>query len=155
MPRKDKSKKKARKSARQWAFKNGSGSLRRVIEEGLAWYEFYLHERVAYEVGTAFEAIHASRFMAGKALGEPDSPPTTETCWYARTLRWRLRKIYGEKVNVKVVYGDYDQGSSRKEGMALVIEGLDLDWIPRGRVLVAFTATYTPKKGWSKVSNPC
>jgi len=142
-------------SAKEWSLKNGSGSLRRAIEEGMAWKEFYLHERAAFEIGTSFELVYASRFMAGKALAEPDTAATTETCWYARVLRWRLRKLYGDSVNVRVVYGDYDQDFQRREGLALVVEGLDLDWIPEGRVPIAFTATYRKKKGWSEVRNPC
>lgn len=135
-----------------WSRQNGSGSLRRAIEEGMAWRTMYLHERLAFEVGVGFEALPASRVLQGVAMAEPDCPVTTETCWYARVLRYRLKG----KAEVRVRYVRVSEADCPpREGMALVLEDFEAPYIPKGRVVLAFTATYTDAEGWSTVSNPC
>lgn len=132
-----------------WCQVFGSGSLRRAIEEKLAWREMYLHERAAFEFGAGFTLCQASRLRLGTPLAEPDERSTTETCWYARVLRWRFASIHpGLIVVVRSI--EMSVGDEPVEGVGLVLEGCLPTWVPNGRIPVAIVA----REGHSP-ENPC
>lgn len=130
---------------RQW----GSGTLRRAVEEDLAWRDLYLEERVAFEFGYGFSPAMRSRLALGRALAAGDDPSTTETCWWARALRWRV--VRDERpARVEVVHARLDHDGVR-EGIAIVLTPDNWPaWLPRDRVLIAFTTDTT-----GKTVNPC
>jgi hypothetical protein len=134
----------------EWVMAYGSGTLRRAIEENMAWRELYLHERTAFEVGYGFIPARASRLALGKPLAEGDDPATTETLWWARVLRWRAARDKRDAA-VTVTYAILDgEDNPTAEGIALIYEPVTrLDWLPADRVLLAFTADETGTR------NPC
>jgi hypothetical protein len=137
-----------------WIKEHGSGSLLRALQEGMSYHDMYLHERVAFEVGAGFHAYPASRLLLGKAVASPDCPATTETCWYARVLRWRWRHV--PHMTVQVQYAHLTEEHRTVEGLGIVVTGLNLSWLPAHRVLFAMTSIYDPKDHvWSPVENPC
>ena len=134
-----------------WTLKHGSGTLRRAIEEGMAYRDLYLQERAALEFGYGFDPVHASRLTTGKALASGDDPGTTETCWWARALRWRAERD-GRPAEFRIVHARVvgTEGPPR-EGVAIVCEpSARPSWLPEGRILVAFT---TDAQG--RTVNPC
>lgn len=134
-----------------WITKWGSGSLRRAVEENLAWRDMYLHERAAFEVGYGFDAVFKSRLTMGKALAEGDNPATTETCWWARALRWRGERDQ-RPAKISVVHARLDRGvcEDAEEGVAILYEpNTRPSWLPSDRVLIAFTTHQ------GKTVNPC
>lgn len=133
-----------------WILENGSGSLRRAVEEGLKWYEMYLHERAAMEIATAAELVHSSRLTTGPLLASPDCPVTTETCWYARTLRYRLNQA-SIFASIKVVYYTLER-EAKEEGAGLLVENLELDWLPNRSCIIP-VATWDGSK-WEGPHNP-
>lgn len=134
-----------------WAAAYGSGTLRRAIEEGLAWRELYLHERVAFEFGYGFEAAQRSRLNLGQAYAEGDSPGTTETCWWARALRYRASEN-GRPAEIAVHHARLSDGDGgAREGIAIVYTPRSRPaWLPTDRCLVAFTAAED-----GRTVNPC
>ncbi len=135
----------------RWAMAWGSGSLRRAIEEGLRWHEMYLGERTALEFGYGFEAVPDSRLTIGTAIASSDDSATTETCWWARALRWRSAKAGHKDVFtvMHVTVSDGDGGS--ESGMAILLTPDPRpSWLPADRKLVAITVD---KDG--KTVNPC
>lgn len=134
-----------------WAKRWGSGTLRRAIEEGLAWRELYLEERAAFEIGYGFKVAIRSRLTWGRALAESDSPATTETCWWARALRWRSERDQ-RAARVEVVHARLDDGEGGiSEGIAIRYEPLARPaWLPSDRILVAFTTDCA-----GRTLNPC
>lgn len=134
-----------------WIASFGSGSLRRAKEEGMAWREMYLGERAALEFGYGFAPVAASRVTRGRALAEGDSPGTTETCWWARALRWRAARC-GRADTFEVIHAtiaDGDGGSA--SGLALVCTPSPRPgWLPADRVLVALTVGED-----GRTVNPC
>lgn len=140
-----------------WIMENGSGSLRRAKEEEMAFFEFYLHERIAFELATAAELLPSSRVLQGKAMAEPDERATTESCWYARVLRYRLKRV-NLNVSVKVRYLNVTYSDeSVKEGIGLVFENIEdneiFNWIPKNRTCFCFVSIWDGKN-WD-VENPC
>ena len=133
-----------------WVATWGSGTLRRCIEEGLAWRELYLHERVAFEFGYSFSPVPRSRIVLGRALAEGDSPAVTETCWWARSLRWRAERDQ-RPAKVEVIHARVSDGDGgHEEGVAITYEPkAQPAWLPKDRVMIAFT---TNSKG---TVNPC
>jgi 8-oxo-dGTP pyrophosphatase MutT (NUDIX family) len=134
-----------------WATTYGSGTLRRAIEEGLAWRELYLQERAAFEFGYGFTPAARSRLTVGRALAASDDPATTETCWWARVLRWRAERD-GRPAKVCVQHARLDDGDGgAHEGVSIVYEPSTRPlWLPVDRTLIAFT---TGPDG--KTVNPC
>lgn len=138
----------------QWALQWGSGTLRRAIEERLAWRDLYHHERAAFEFGYGFQAVLRSRLTTGRALAEGDHPGTTETCWWARALRWRSVRDR-RPVRIEVVHARLDDGDRGvQEGIAILCDPeVRPPWLLVDRVLVAFT-TEAPN-GQVRTVNPC
>ena len=134
-----------------WIAVHGSGSLRRAVEEGLRWREMYLGERVALEFGYGFEAVPSSRCQIGDALASSDDAATTETCWWARALRYRAQRCH-RKDAIKVVHARVSDGDGgAEEGIAIQITPSPWpSWLPRDRKLVALTVG---KDG--RTVNPC
>lgn len=134
-----------------WAAAYGSGTLRRALEEGMAWRELYLHERVAFEFGYGFSPAQRSRLNLGQAFAEGDSPGTTETCWWARALRWRAAQC-GRPATVSVHHARLADGDGgAREGIAIVYAPkVRPSWLPADRSLVAFTTTAE-----GRTENPC
>lgn len=133
-----------------WSHKHGSGSLRRAIEEGMAWREMYLAERTAMEFGWGFRPYQASRVTFGTALASEDDPATTEACWFARTLRYRAATC-GRSLSVRVVHATVAEDENSREGLALEITPPTSDWLPADRRLVAFVTDGLT----GRVVNPC
>jgi ADP-ribose pyrophosphatase YjhB (NUDIX family) len=146
----------------QWVREYGSGSLRRAIEEGLRWHEMYLEERAAFEFGYGFEPIKASRVTLGEALASGDDHATTETCWWARALRWRadrggfgltsdnLGKPSPQEHRYTVTYA-HVSGEDEREGIAIRLDVTPHPhWLGGDRILLAFT---TARDGTTV--NPC
>jgi len=134
-----------------WIEALGSGSLRRAKEEGMAWRDLYLHERAALEFGWGFAPVGASRVTRGKALAEGDSPATTETCWWARALRWRAKRA-GREDTFEVIHAtlaDGDGGTT--SGLAIICTPSPRPgWLPADRALVALTVMPD-----GRTENPC
>lgn len=134
-----------------WIATYGSGSLRRAVEEGLRWREMYLGERVALEFGYGFEPVQASRCQIGDALASSDDPGTTETCWWARALRYRARRD-GRYDVVRVVHARVSGADGdAQESVAIHLTPSPWpSWLPRDRRLLALTVG---KDG--RTVNPC
>ncbi len=136
--------------AKTWILSWGSGTLRRAVEEDMAWRELYLEERTALEFGYGFHPAQQSRLTLGKALAEGDSPAVTETCWWARALRWRAGRDQ-RPATVRVVHARLSAADEVTEGIAITYEPhMRPAWLPADRTLVAFT---TDPAGTSV--NPC
>lgn len=128
-----------------WVEAYGSGSLRRAREENLRWKDMYLEERAAFEFGYGFQPVLKSRIAFGDALAESDSPATTETCWWAR----RLRRLNPD-AEVRVLHAHLTEDSTR-EGIGILITPKQTPhWLPKDRVLFAFTVDAT-----GRTVNPC
>jgi hypothetical protein len=144
----------------QWAIENGSGSLLRAVHEGTCWRDMALHERLAMEVATNAILVPPSRITTGKFKADPDCSVTTELGWYARTLRYRWGLMEGFKeAKVESVYFHIDEEGETREGAGFIVKDLDLDWIPKGRVLLIPLAFWQKdkkkKKGqWKNQENP-
>lgn len=136
---------------RHWVQVYGSGSLRRALEEGMSWRDMYLHERVALEYGYGFEAVLASRLETGTPLASGDDAATTETCWWARALRFRAQRA-GLALEVRVFQATVaGLGEPPRTGFALELVPTPRPaWLPAGRRLIAFT---TDASG--RTVNPC
>lgn len=134
-----------------WIATYGSGSLRYAVQEAMRWREMYLEERVALEYGYGFEAIHASRCLIGDALAASNDPGTTETCWWARALRYRAQRD-SRADKVQVVHARVTDGDgATTEGIALYLQPDPWPaWLPKDRKLIAFT---TDAQG--RGVNPC
>lgn len=136
--------------SREWIMGMGSGTLRRAVEEDMAWREMYLAERAAMEIGYGFEPVPQSRITLGKALAEGDAPAVTETCWWARALRWRAERDR-RPATVRVVHARLAADGEVSEGIAITYEPqVRPAWLPADRLLVAFT---TDAAG--RPINPC
>lgn len=138
--------------AEEWVKLHGSGSLRRAVEEEMAWREMYYHERIAFELCSAAELILPSRIEVGVALASPDDPATTEACWYARVLRWRFGQSPMHRGLTITVRHLRAAGEPSRAGIGLVFDGFDQrtwSWLPAKRFAVAFVETN------GLVSNPC
>lgn len=137
------------KETLDWIKVYGSGSLRRAVEEDMAWFSMYLGERVALEIGYGFEAISASRVTIGKALASSDDSATTETCWWARALRYRADRD-NRAASILVRYITVTEDDSKREGIGIqYLPFKELPWLPKDKLLIAFT---TDKNG---TVNPC
>lgn len=131
-----------------WAREWGSGTLRRAIEENMAWRELYLEERTALEVGYGFIPAMRSRLTVGRAMACGEDPGTTETCWWARALRWRADHN-DRPAKVDVVHARLDNDGVR-EGLAIrYTPETRPAWLPSDRDLIAFTTLS------GKTVNPC
>lgn len=131
-----------------WALTHGSGTLRRAIEEQMAWRELYLEERTAFEFGYGFTPAMRSRLTVGRAMASSDDPGTTETCWWARVLRWRADHN-DRPAKVDVVHARLDNDGIR-EGIAIrYVPETRPAWLPADRELIAFTTLN------GKTVNPC
>lgn len=134
-----------------WVDHYGSGSLRRAREEGMRWREMYLAERTALEFGYGFQPVPSSRVAFGDALACGDDPGTTETCWWARALRFRAERsgqVWGVDV-VHVRISDGDGGASAGIGIRITLPAHP-PWLPSDRKIVALTVG---KDG--RTVNPC
>lgn len=146
-------------STKEWIYEYGSGSLRRSYEETLAWYEMYLHERVAMEIATNAKLVHSSRLTTGTLMASPDCRVTTEVCWYARALRWRLGCM-GISVKVEVQYYTLTEDDDQEEGAGLLLsdiksDKISLDWIPNNRLILIPVAIWDKKRNkWKSPENP-
>lgn len=142
-------------SKTDWIQTWGSGSLRRAFEEGMAYHDFYLHERTAMTFGAGFDAYHASRVTIGVPKAFPDCRATTETCWYARALRFR--QPVG--VTVKVVYITIEDCNGKREGLGIeIIPTAETwpEWLPHDMKILAMVATVNPTTGeFLAPENPC
>jgi hypothetical protein len=121
------------------------------MEEGMRWREMYLGERIALEFGYGFEAVPASRCQLGDALATSDDPSTTETCWWARALRYRAHRD-GRADVVRVVHArisDSDGGAQESIALHLTPNPWP-SWLPRDRRILALTVQ---KDG--RMVNPC
>lgn len=125
--------------ALEWITLNGSGSLRRAVEEDLLWSGMYVHERLAMEVATAACAVNPKNIRLTKKVARGDDPTTTEACWYARVLRHRFSQ-YLKFDTIRVCGFMLNQGDAGEDerkaqnwdygsGVGLVIEGLELPWL--------------------------
>lgn len=126
----------------EWIQKYGSGTLRRVVEENFAWKELYYEERTAFEFGYGFRPLLASRTSTGQPIAEGDNKAITETCWWARAIRWRLG------TDTKVVHLTYTNDAVREEGLGIILSH-SAPWWPKGRICAAFTTQN------GKSVNPC
>ena len=134
----------------EWMRHYGSGTLLRATQEQLAWNELYLHERTAFEFGYGFNLVHSSRFNRGKPLASGDDAATTETCWWARALRWRATRDK-RPATITVMHGSVTDGEETHTGFGILYEPEVMpSWVPSGRVLWAFT---TDSK--NQTVNPC
>jgi hypothetical protein len=122
----------------EWIQQFGSGTLRRAVEENMCWRELYLHERSAFEFGYGFEPISGSRITFGKALASADDPATTETCWWARVLRWRAIRD-NRPAKVDVMYITISEEVTRESIGIVYYPETRPSWLPNDRVLVALT----------------
>lgn len=129
----------------EWIQKYGSGTLRRCVEEDFAWRELYLEERTAFEFGYGFRPLLASRTTTGQPIAEGDNKAITETCWWARALRFRFRAK--PLFTVQVVHLTYTN-ETREEGLGIIINHNE-EWFPKGRICAAFTTLN------GKSVNPC
>mgnify|MGYP003556521921 FL=1 len=132
-----------------WIAEHGTGSLRRAREEGMRWHNMYLAERVALEYGYGFDAVNASRITYGEALAEGDDAATTETCYWARALRYRAKRD-NKALDYVVCHATLTE-DERIEGIAIrCIPHERPHWLAPRFHLVAFT---TDASGCTV--NPC
>lgn len=134
----------------EWIAEHASGTLQRAVQEGLSYKNMYLSERTAFEFGYGFELVYNSRLTRGQILAECNTPAITETLWFTRVLRHRLRPI-----KVTSHYFILTEENQRTEGVGIMLSGLNLpDWIPEGKVPIAFVSIIENGK-YSKPVNPC
>lgn len=157
--------------AKAWIETHGSGSLRRAYEEDLQWNHMYVHERLAYEVATSACAVSLSHIDLKQAKAYPDDPVTTESCWYARVLRFRLKQ-YLSFDDVKVrsfMLKSGTESMSQLEvlgwpypsGVCLHLEGLKMDWLNLDDtglnylILLPVSFWDEHERKYTEVVNPC
>lgn len=148
--------------ALHWIQENGSGTLRRAQEEGLIWFELYVHERLAFEVATMACAVPQDCIKFSDMLAQGDSPATTESCWFARVLRYRFKNAF--TITVKSFALKNDEMNQMKilqwpfaSGVCLHFDGIELSWADFSSfyivVPIAFWDDMNNK--YTEVLNPC
>lgn len=130
-----------------------SGTLRKNAAIGMNTTSHALHERVAYEFGYGFEALPERFVTWGEARSEPDCKPLTEAGWHIE--RYASVCLFpGDEVEAKYIIAEID--GVRREGAGLIVRVTSVPWLPRGYVVFAIIAEYSPAEGrFLPAINPC
>lgn len=139
-------------SAEEWIETHGSGTLRKNKRIGFAWMSQYLHERVAYEFGYAFEVLPRTRIVYNDAISEGDCHSITEAGWFME--RYINLSIFEEdKFEVKYIIAEEADGT-RREGVGLICRQTSFQ-LSKGNILFAIVAEFDNKsKTWHPAKNP-
>lgn len=139
-------------SAEEWIELHGSGTLRKNKRIGFAWKNQYLHERIAYEFGYAFEVLPRTRIVYNDAITEGDCHAITEAGWFME--RYLNLSIFEEdKFEVKYIIAE-DADGTRREGVGLICRETSFE-LPSDNILFAIVAEFDNKtKTWNSAKNP-
>lgn len=131
----------------------GSGTLRKNRSIGMNVSSHYLHERVAYEFGYAFEVLPERFVTWGEARSEGDCKPLTEAGWHIE--RYASVCLFpGDEMECKYLIVEVD--GKRREGVGIVIRKTSARWIPPGYMVFAIVAEYSPSAhDFLPAVNPC
>lgn len=152
--------------ALDWIKHNGSGSLRRAQEENLDWFDMYVHERIAFEIATGACVVPSKDIVLNDAKAYPDTPAVTESCWYARVLRYRFSltlHLQDIQVSVQSFFANsQDQIKIHNwpfnSGICIVLLNVPLTWIPHAQnftVILPISFWDDHENRYTDPLNPC
>lgn len=125
---------------------HASGTLRKNKSIGFSWRKQYLHERIAYEFGWAFEIIPKSRVQFGDPITEGDCQPVTEAGWHIE--RYLDFSIFDEDYfEAKYLTVDYEGNhKTKREGVGIIVRKTSAPFVPVGHIVFAIVAEFDPIK---------
>jgi len=131
-------------SADDWIERYASGTLRKNKRLGMAWFDQYVHERVAFEYGYGFECPHRTRITFGDASTQGDCKPITEAGWFI-DRHIEIRVFAEDYYETKYIIVE-TEGSPRREGIGMVLRETSSPWIPAGRLVFSIVAHWSYEK---------
>jgi hypothetical protein len=139
--------------AEDWIDEKGSGTLRKNKRIGFAWKSQYLHERVAYEFGFAFEVMPKTQVTFNDPITEGDCKPLTEAGWHIE--RYMSLSVFPEdRFETKYIQVE-DRDGSRREGVGIVVKQTSAPWIPKGHLVFAIVTEHSKTlKTFREAKNP-
>lgn len=137
----------------EFLFFHASGTLRKNARLGFECKKHLLHERVAFDFGYGFEAIHESHVNWGSPISEGDCHPVTESGWHSD--RYQFFAFPGDEFEVKYLKIHTGNGPDR-EGIGIIIRKTSAPYIPNSHVVFSIIAEVdTVKHDYMPASNPC
>lgn len=137
----------------EFLFFHASGTLRKNARLGYDYKRQLTHERVAFDFGYGFEAIHESHVNWGTPITEGDCHPITESGWHADRYQYVI--FPGDEFEVKYLKIHTGAGPDR-EGVGIIIRKTSAPYIPASHVVFSLIAEVdTVKHDYMPASNPC
>ncbi len=134
--------------------RHASGTLRKNLRLSMDCDGQYLHERVAFEFGYGFEAVHETRVTWGTPISFGDCKPVTEAGWFFDRYV-EVSAFPGDEFSVKYIMVEYPDGS-RREGLGIVVRKTSATFVPEKHMVFAIIAQWSTKKNKFKGAvNPC
>ena len=140
-------------SEREFLFFHGSGTLRKNGRVGFDYKKQYLHERVAFDFGYGFEAIHESHINWGSPMSEGDCHSVTEAGWHID--RYQFIAFPGDEFEAKYLKIHTGNGPDR-EGIGIIIRKTSAPYLPANFVVFSIIAEVDlAKHDYKEALNPC
>lgn len=140
-------------SEAEFLFLHASGTLRKNARLGFDYKKQLLHERVAFDFGYGFEAIHESHVNWGTPITEGDCHPITESGWH--TDRYESISFPGDEFEIKYLKIHTGNGPDR-EGVGIIIRKTSASYVPNNYVVFSLiTEVDTVKHDYKDAANPC
>jgi len=138
-----------------WIESHGSGTLRKNKRLGFVHRSQYLHERVCWEFGHAFEVLPRSRVTFGDPISEADCHPVTEAGWFIdRYFSLNKATFPGDYYECKYIYASRSD-DVEVEGIGIIVRATCAPWLPSGHIVFAIVAEYSkPFKKFRPAQNP-
>lgn len=132
---------------------HASGTLRKNARVGFDYKKQLLHERIAFDFGYAFEAIHESHVNWGSPLTEGDCHAITEAGWHID--RYQFLAFPGDEFEAKYLKIHTGHGPDR-EGIGIIIRKTSAPYIPNNYVVFSIIAEVDLNKhDYMNAVNPC
>lgn len=122
-------------SKEEWIRTHASGTLRHAFNLNCAVQDMYLHERVAFTLGSAFSAVPKSRITTGTIIALPDSSTFTEATWNIRRRKAESLDSYSDPLYITV----YEDSTILETGLGILCLE-PLDFLPESFVAYAIIA---------------
>lgn len=140
-------------SSEEFLEMHASGTLRKNSRLGFDYKKQLLHERIAFDFGYGFEAIHESHVNWGIPLTEGDCHPITEAGWHVD--RYQFVAFPGDEFEAKYLKIHTGNGPDR-EGIGIIIRKTSAPYIPANFVVFSIIAEVDAvKHDYKPALNPC
>lgn len=137
----------------EFLFFHASGTLRKNARLGFDYKKQLVHERVAFDFGYGFEAIHESHVNWGPPMTEGDCHAITEAGWHIDRYQYVI--FPGDEFEAKYLKIHTGTGPDR-EGVGIIIRKTSAPYIPASHVVFSIIAEVdTVKHDYMPASNPC